>query len=214
MLNKLKNALQQRYSSKVFKAGATIDAPTLQVLLDTLALAPTSINSQAWHIYAISNPAKKAQLAEATWPSNVQKYKDSSHLLVFCAKTDFHKQDLEKIEQLTAKIRASEVNKERVTMLNSYINSMSKSERQEWLKRQVCIVFGQFLTSCALLEIDSCPIEGFDTEVMDQLLGLQEKGLTAVVTAVIGKHDINDFNTLDKTQKVRFPRNKMITEIK
>jgi len=214
MLNKLKNALQQRYSTKVFKADETVEAHTLQILLDTLVLAPTSINSQAWHLYVISNATKKAQLAEATWPSNVDKYKDCSHLLVFCAKTDFHKQDLENIEQLTAEIRATEVNEDRVTMLNNYISSMSDTERQEWLKRQVCIVFGQFLTSCALLEIDSCPIEGFDTKVMDQMLGLKEKGLTAVVTAVIGKRDINDFNTLDKTQKVRFPRDKMITEIR
>lgn len=214
MLEKLKNALQQRYSTKIFKAGATIEAHTLQVLLDTLVLAPTSINSQAWHIYVISNPTKKAQLAETTWPSNVDKYKDCSHLLVFCAKTTFRKQDLEEIEQLTAATRDTQVNEERVTMLNNYISSMSDTERQEWLKRQACIVFGQFLTSCALLKIDSCPVEGFDTEVMDQLLGLKEKGLTAVVTAVIGKRDISDFNTLDKTKKVRFPREKMITEIR
>jgi nitroreductase/dihydropteridine reductase len=91
---------------------------------------------------------------------------------------------------------------------------MSADECQEWLKRQLYIVFGQFLTSCALLDIDSCPIEGFDTKAMDQLLGLKEKGLTSVVSAVIGERDMSDFNTLDKAAKTRFPREKMITEIK
>ena len=214
MLEKLKKALQQRYSTKVFKAGATIENDKLQLLLDTLPLSPTSINSQPWHLYVISDPATKAQLAEATWPTNHDKYRDSAYLLVFCAKTTFEKQDLVEIEELTANIRNTEINEERVTMLNGYISSMSDNERQEWLKRQVCIVFGQFLTSCALLDIDSCPIEGFDTKAMDQLLGLKEKGLTSVVTAVIGKRDeINDFNTPDKAAKVRFPREKMITEI-
>ena len=214
MLEKLKNALQQRYSCKVFKAGATVENDKLQTLLDTLPLSPTSINSQAWHLYVISNPAKKAELAATSWPTNQDKYKDSAYLLIFCAKTTFNKQDLLNLEQLTADIRGTEINEARVAMLNNYISSMSDNERQEWLKRQVCIVFGQFLTSCALLDIDSCPIEGFDTKAMDQLLGLREKGLTSVVSAVIGKHDSNDFNTLDKAQKVRFPREKMITEIK
>ncbi len=214
MLEKLKGALQQRYSTKVFKAGEDIEEDKLQLLLDTLPLSPTSINSQAWHLYLISNPAKKAQLAEATWQSNQDKYKDSAYLLIFCAKTTFNRQDLQDIEQLTADIRDIEVNEARVEMLNNYIGSMSENERQEWLKRQVCIVFGQFLTTCALLDLDSCPIEGFDTKAMDQLLGLKEKGLTSVVSAVLGKRDLSDFNTLDKAQKVRFPREKMITEIK
>lgn len=214
MLEKFKKALQQRYSTKVFKAGATIEDDKLQTLLDTLPLAPTSINSQAWHLYVISNPAKKAELAEATWPTNHAKYKDAAYLFVFCAKTTFNQQDLMEIEQLSADIRATDINEERLAMLNNYTESMSDNERQEWLKRQVCIVFGQFLTSCALLDIDSCPIEGFDKKAMDKLLGLKEKGFTSVVSAVIGKHDINDFNTPDKAPKIRFPREKMITEIK
>ena len=214
MLEKFKSALQQRYSTKVFTAGATIDNDKLQTLLDTLPLAPTSINSQAWHLYVISNPAKKAELAEATWPTNRDKYKDCAYLLIFCAKTTFNKQDLMDIEQLSADIRGTDINEERLAYLNNYISSMPDNARQEWLKRQVCIVFGQFLTSCALLDIDSCPIEGFDMQAMDQLLDLKEKGLTSVVSAVIGKRDSSDFNTPDKAAKVRFPRGKMITEIK
>jgi nitroreductase/dihydropteridine reductase len=213
MLDKFKNALQQRYSTKVFKTGATVDSDKLQVLLDTLALAPTSINSQAWHLFVISNQDKKAQLAEATWPTNHDKYKDSAYLLIFCAKTEFSKEDLAEIEQLGADIRHTEINEQRLEALGNYISSMSDHECQEWLKRQVYIVFGQFLTSCALLDIDSCPIEGFDTKAMDKLLGLSEKGLTSVVSAVIGQRDSSDFNTPDKAAKVRFPREKMITEI-
>ena len=214
MLDKLKNALQQRYSAKVFKAGATINNDKLQMLLDTLPLAPTSINSQAWHLYIISDPAEKKRLAEVAWPNNQDKYRDSSYLLIFCAKTAFNKQDLADIEQLGADIRNTEVNEERLTALGNYISAMPSDECQEWLKRQVYLVFGQFLTSCALLDINSCPIEGFDTKAMDELLGLKEKGLTSVVSAVMGIRDSSDFNTLDKAAKVRFPREKMITEIK
>ena len=213
MLEKLETALQQRYCTKVFKKDAPFDDNKLDTLLNTLLLAPTSINSQAWHLYVISDPTEKARLAEVSWPHNKSKYKDGSHLLILCAKTTFKRADLVELEELCAKVRGVEVNQERITMFTDFLTSMTDDECQEWLRRQVYIVFGQLLTSCALLDIDACPIEGFDTNAMDKLLGLQEKGLTSVVSAVIGERDPEDFNTLDKAPKVRFPREKMITEI-
>lgn len=213
MLETLETALQQRYCTKVFKKNTTIDKKKVDALLNSLTLAPTSINSQAWHLFAISDPAEKARLAEASWPNNQGKYKDGAYLFIFCAKTDFSQEDLLELEALTANIRGVEVNQERVAMLTDYLAGMPSDECQEWLIRQVYIVLGQFLTSCALLGIDSCPIEGFDKKAMDELLGLKEKGLTSVVSAVIGERAPDDFNTLDKAAKIRFPRAKMITEI-
>ena len=214
MLTKLENALQQRYCTKVFKKNSTIDHNKLDSLLNSLTLAPTSINSQAWHLYIISDPAEKARLATASWPNNQGKYKDGAYLFIFCAKTTFNEKDLLELEALTAEIRGVAVNQERIAMLTDYLAGMPEAECQEWLIRQVYIVIGQFLTSCALLDIDSCPIEGFDKKAMDELLGLKEKGLTSVVSAVIGERDSDDFNTLEKAAKIRFPREKMITEIR
>ena len=153
-------------------------------------------------------------MAEAAWPHNQPKYKAGDYLFIFCAKTGFESQDLQEIEALTAELHHKEVNAERLNMLTNYVESMPEDEKSEWLKRQLYIVFGQFLTSCALLEIDACPIEGFDTSAMDKLLGLKEKGLTSVVSAVIGKRSVDDFNDITKVAKVRFSREQMITEIK
>ncbi len=214
MLEKLKIALSQRYSVKVFDQAKAVDENKLKMILETLALAPTSINSQAWHLFVISDKTLKEKLAATAWESNQDKYRDSSHLLVFCAKTDFVEQDLQNIEELVSEVRGSEVNQERVAMLSQYVNGMPKSELQEWLKRQVYLVFGQFLTSCSLLDIDSCPVEGFSPAAMDEILELKEKGLTSVVTAVIGQSHQDDFNRLDLADKVRYPQSKMITEIK
>jgi len=214
MLSNLKTALQQRYCTKVFEPGAKVENDKIQTLLDTLVLTPTSINSQAWHLFAISASSEKARLAEAAWPNNQPKYKDGDYLFIFCAKTGFESKDLQEIEELTAKLHHKEVNVERLNMLSNYVDGMPEDEKSEWLKRQLYIVFGQFLTSCALLEIDACPIEGFDTATMDELLGLKEKGFTSVVSAVIGKRSVDDFNDITKAPKVRFAREQMITEIK
>jgi len=146
MLEKLQSALQQRYCTKVFKKGTIIDNSKLDTLLNTLSLAPTSINSQAWHLFAITDPTEKARLAEAASPDNKNKYKDGACLFIFCVKTNFSKKDLLELENFAAKKRGVEVNQKRVAMLTGYLDEKSPQECQEWLSRQVYIVLGQFLT--------------------------------------------------------------------
>ena len=40
------------------------------------------------------------------------------------------------------------------------------------------------MTACATLQIDSCPIEGFDTDKYNTILNLKEHMNTAVIAAV------------------------------
>ncbi|WP_026958147.1 nitroreductase family protein [Aliagarivorans taiwanensis] len=213
MTNQLKTALEQRYSTKQFDPANPAPQDKIDTLLDTLCLAPTSINSQPWHLFVVTNQAQKARMAKAAWDANKGKFQDASHVLLFCAKTNFGKAEIRAIEELVAQVRGGEVNEQRVEMMTNYVNSMSHEMRIEWLKRQVYLVFGQCMLSAALLEMDSCPIEGFLPEQMDDALELHDKGLTSVVAVAIGQRSEDDFNTLDKAAKVRFPREAMITEL-
>jgi Nitroreductase family len=43
-----------------------------------------------------------------------------------------------------------------------------------WSARQVYIALGQFMTSAAMLGIDTCPMEGFIPARYDEVLGLTE----------------------------------------
>lgn len=213
MINNLKHTLANRYSTKVFDPQGGAEQDKIDALIDTLCLAPTSINSQPWHLYVISNADEKRRLAEAAWDNNKPKFEQGSHLFLFCAKTEFGEAEVRAIEERVAEIRGTEVDEGRITMMTNYVASMTAEQRQEWMKRQVYLVFGQFLMSCAMLEMDSCPVEGFLPGVMDELLDLQSKGLTAVVSGVVGQRHADDFNTLEKAAKVRFERANMVTEV-
>lgn len=214
MIQTLKEALEQRYSTKVFDPTKVAEEEKIQTLIETLRLAPSSINSQPWHLFVISNPHEKERIAEAAWDYNQPKFKDSSHLFVFCAKTEFGENEVREIEQLVADVRGTDLDEERVTLMTNYAGSMGDSVRSEWLKKQVYLQFGQFLLSCALMDLDACPVEGFQPEKMDELLGLTAQGLTSVVVGVVGHRSVNDFNTLDQVAKARFGRDQVVTELK
>ncbi|MGI9275028.1 MAG: nitroreductase family protein [Endozoicomonas sp.] len=210
----LTDVLEKRYSTKVFDPARPAHEEKIQELIETLRLAPSSINSQPWHFYVVSGPEEKARLAQCAWDTNKAKFSDASHVFVFCAKTAFDVDDLRELEELVASERGEEVNTARLEFLGQFVEGMSETDRFYWTRDQVYLMFGQFLLSCALMDLDACPVEGFSREEMDKLLGLEGKGLGSVVVGIVGNRSEDDFNTPAKVAKVRFPRDQVVTEIR
>ena len=63
---------------------------------------------------------------------------------------------------------------------------------EDWAKKQAYIALGQFMAACAMLRIDTCPMEGFVPAKVDEVLGLAEQGLTAAVLCPAGYRSADD----------------------
>ena len=85
-----------------------------------------------------------------------------------------------------------------------------KDERT-WVERQVYIALGALLLGAGALDIDACPMEGFDAAVLDAELGLAEKGLTGLVLVALGYHAPDDFNA--KLPKSRLSEEALFTDL-
>jgi nitroreductase len=64
------------------------------------------------------------------------------------------------------------------------------------------------MASCALLQIDTCPMEGFVPAKFDEILGLEAQGLTAAVLCPAGHRSADD--RYASLPKVRYPLEAMI----
>ncbi|MCB4236020.1 nitroreductase family protein [Kaistella anthropi] len=83
-----------------------------------------------------------------------------------------------------------------------YINSLSQEEQQHWNEKQAYIVLGQLMFAAALEEVDSCPMEGFDENIMNEILNLDSATETATVTLALGYRAEDDhFQNLIKVRK-------------
>jgi nitroreductase len=81
----------------------------------------------------------------------------------------------------------------------------------EWAARQVYIALGNFLTSAALLGIDTCPLEGIEPAQSDRLLQLPEQGWATVVACAAGyRTDDDKYATL---AKVRYPKAEVVQQL-
>ena len=84
-------------------------------------------------------------------------------------------------------------------------------DSQHWMEKQVYLALGTLLLGAAAMEIDATPIEGFDPRILDEELGLRDKGMTSVVLAALGYRSQDDFNA--KLPKSRLHMDEVISEL-
>jgi len=76
------------------------------------------------------------------------------------------------------------------------------------LAQQAYLALRTFMTSAALVGIDTCPMEGFNPDEYDKIFDLAAKGLASVVCCAAGYRAAGDKYATQK--KVRFGREDVI----
>jgi nitroreductase len=93
-------------------------------------------------------------------------------------------------------------------MIDDVVNGARSFQVNEWSTRQTYIALGNFMTSAALLGVDTCPMEGIEPVNYDRLLGLAPKGLTTVVACAAGYRSVAD--KYAALAKVRFLKSEVL----
>ena len=169
--------LRWRYATKKFDPARKIAAEVWAKLEQAMVLAPSSYGLQPWKFIVVTDPVMRKKLHPASY--NQAQILDASHLVVFAAKNPPTPADVERHAARTAQVRGLEVAaldglKQKI---NGSLARMSGPDAHAWATRQTYIALGVFLTACAMAGVDACPMEGFQPEKFDEILGLREKGV-------------------------------------
>ncbi|MCL1036110.1 oxygen-insensitive NAD(P)H nitroreductase [Shewanella submarina] len=209
---------QSRYTTKAFDATKRIPAEQIEQIKTLLRFSPSSVNSQPWHFVIAGTDEGKQMLTKATenFAFNTPKILNASHVVVLCRRTDI---DAQYLQQLTAQEEAdgripNEEVKQTILGARQFfvgLHTDTLKDAPDWMDKQVYLALGTLLLGAAALNIDACPIEGFDADTLDQVLGLKEKGLRACVVAALGYRACDDFNA--ELPKSRLPVEQVISEI-
>jgi nitroreductase len=97
-------------------------------------------------------------------------------------------------------------------MIHGFTGAMDAATMQQWNTRQVYIALGQLMTAAAVLNIDSCPLEGISPSDYDQVLGLSGTGYKTVVACALGIRSSDD--KYATAPKARYPREHVISVIR
>ncbi|MEN7547908.1 NAD(P)H-dependent oxidoreductase [Rapidithrix thailandica] len=207
-MTNLIESLQWRYATKKFDASKKVAQQDIDELINVLQLSASSYGLQPYKFLVISNPELKKKLQPVTW--NQAQTVDASHLVVFCSYTQLSGEDIDAFIQ-----RISEARNIPLDTVQGYgdfikgkVSEKSAQAITDWNARQAYIAIGKLLTVCAQKGIDTCPMEGFEPQQYDQLLGLSEKGLQAVALVAIGYRSEED--ATQHLTKVRKPVEELV----
>lgn len=194
--------LKWRYATKKFDSSKKLSEEKLTVLKDAFNLTATSYGLQPLKMLVVSNDEVKKKLVPFTMDQ--PQVSSASHVLVLCTETQMNtkyiKDNFKLVEETRKTPRA--VLEPFETFLIDEFSEKSKETINTWMAKQAYLAMGNLLTVCALENIDSCPIEGFEPEKYDELFELKEKGLQSVLVLAVGHRAEDDFfATLEKVRR-------------
>lgn len=199
--NQIIEALKNRYATKVFDTNKKVSESDLQTILESARLAPSSFGIEAWKFLVVNNPEIRAQLRAAGYDQS--KFTDASHLIVLARRTDSENISNELIERTAA---AQGKTAEDLAGLKQMVDGSiafktGTNTFDSWTAAQTYIALGIMVETAALMGIDSCPMEGFDAQKIDEILGLTDKKLATVTILALGYRGDDAYATLPKTRR-------------
>ncbi|WP_290790615.1 nitroreductase family protein [Flavihumibacter sp. UBA7668] len=203
--------LNWRYATKRYNGAPVPEAP-LQNILEAVRLAPSSLGLQPFDVFLLEDKTIREKLAPAA--HNQPQITESGALLVFAAWNTISQQQVDAyINNIasTRNIDISTLDNFKSAILNS-IKAKTPEQQFQWNARQAYIALGFATAAAALEKIDSTPMEGFNPAAVDNVLGLTDKGMSAVLILALGFRD-EEKDPLAHAKKVRRPAPKRQTPV-
>ena len=204
-------SLQWRSAIRQFDTSKKVGVEDLETLLESANLTATSGGLQPFKIVVVSNDDIQSKLLPLSY--NQMQVKAASHVLVFAVETNVNEETVDRFIARAAEVRGQGQNEliGYSDSMKAYIKSIPEDQRFIWAKNQAYIALGTVLTAAAALQIDSCPMEGFDAEKYQEILGLTDKNLMPAVILPIGYRSEEDVHS--KAKKVRKTRENFVLEL-
>ncbi len=193
----LKDLMKWRFACKKFDATRDIDEVTLNDMLDSARLSPSSYGLQGWKFIVVKrNEGLRQKLLPVCF--NQPQITEASALVFLCARTDGDAVLHQYMDKYAADMgKTREDTKPFEEMVQGTMNSLPADQQIGWLQRQVYLPCMTLMLAAAEKEIDSCPMEGFDPDGVHQVLELPEN-LKPTVLVSLG------YRNMEQPPKSRF----------
>jgi len=200
-------ALKWRYSVKKFD-GKKIPSEKLNNILEAGRLSVSSLGLQPHHLLVVENDETIQKLIPAFY--NPSQISTCSHLIALVSKTHINK---EYVDNYFGHI----INERGVTLeqlsafrnnINQFLENYTQKELESWSEKQSYILLGSLIIASAEEQIDTCPMEGFNNEILEDTLKIDKTNEKIAVVLALGYRAEDDI--FQNFKKVRKPSDKFI----
>jgi nitroreductase len=196
--------LNWRYATKRMN-GTKVPQEKVDRILEAVRLAPTSFGLQPFKVIVVENAELRERIFNEACPQ--PQIKEGSHVLVFAANKKVTAEQVDDYMNRIASTRGIPV--ETLKDFRAAFDGIVAGTAEQnfvWTARQAYLAFGVGVIAAANEDIDATPMEGFNPEALDKVLGLAEQNLGSTTILTLGYRDeANDY--LAKALKVRKSKN-------
>ncbi len=193
--------LMWRYTSKKYDPARKVSKEDLDVLFEAMRLSASSINSQPWKFVVIESKDARERMDRTfagRFQFNQHHVFECSQIILFAHKPFYTREDYAKIVDKGIEDKRTPPEK-RESAFGSFVfaelNADDSGCNRSWTKAQTYIALGNTLHTLARLKIDSTPLEGIDTDRVNEEFKNELKGYECNVALAIGyHHEEEDYN--------------------
>lgn len=173
MQNDFSKAMDFRHACKIFDEKKKISNEEMHYILEAGHKSPSSFGMEGWKFLVITNDELKEKLRPVCW--NQVQITSCSHLVIILTAIDSVKVESGEPEK---RFNRREMSQENLDFyMDLYAKHLSQTLSTDeniyaWTARQTYIALGNMMTAAAYIGIDSCPIEGFEKEKVEEILEL------------------------------------------
>lgn len=188
-------ALSFRHACKIFDDTKKIPKDDLKFILEAGRKSPSSFGMEPWKFLVVQDQDLKEKIRPYCW--NQPQITTCSDLVIILAKIEDLKPNNSYVETMFSRRPLPQEKIDAYLDLYSkhLAHTMSSDENILcWTARQCYIALGNMMSAAASIEIDSCPIEGFEKENIEKLLELDTSKYQLAVILPLG-YRINEQST-------------------
>lgn len=205
--------LNWRHAVKAFDPTRKVSAENIDKIVEAMRLAPTSSGLQPFKVIVVENREIKEKLSAGAL--NPDCMRECSHVIILAAWNTYTAERIDKVYDFTTDVRG--LPRGRFSSYTDKLKSIYPGQPAEvnfaHTARQTYIALGLGLAQAAELKVDTCPIEGFDNNLVDKVLGLDKLGLKSVSLLYAGVAD-GERDWIAPMKKVRIPKKDFLLDFK
>ncbi len=170
-------AMRFRHACKEFDAERKIPKEDFDVICEAARLSPSSFGLEPWKFVVLGNAELKEKILPVCWGAKKQMPTASHYMILLARKkaellpgSEYMQGILKDVQHLEG-----DVLWEKEKRISNFYKDDFKIYGDEtamffWAARQVYIALANMMMAAAYMKIDSCPIEGFIRDELEEIL--------------------------------------------
>ena len=175
MKNEFIKAMDFRHACKLFDENKKISDEDISYILECARKSPSSFGMEAWKFLVITNQELKEKLRPLCWDQ--AQITSCSHLVIVLAGIESVKPESGIVrKRFERRAMPQEKLEFYLELYTSHLKETLSSDENiyAWTAKQTYIAAANMMSGAAMIGIDSCAIEGFDKNSVEELLGLDK----------------------------------------